>query len=631
MISVKSTFRKSNMLQNVDHSSRFKNLFLCSAFYWFNFIIIIIVMKIKNLISTLLIFSMVIQCSADIFDFKVTEIMYNPPDELPVNGSEFEFIEFKNTGSTFIDLSGLTLIAGISYSFSAGDGIDAGDFILLVSNITEFQNKYPGVTPFGQYTGRLNNAGENLRVAQGTDTIISIRFNDNLPWPVLADGNGFSMVPVDLNPVNNQNDAEDWRASASIGGSPGTDDGTPLAIPQILINELLTHTDLPDIDELEIYNPTNSTVDLSGWFLSDDRGNPRKFEFPAGTTISSNGYLRLDETDYNPGGTGFSFNRVGEWVFIFSADNMQELTGYSHGWDFGAQFNGTSFGIHTTSVNDMHFVAQSAQTFGGENAYPKVGPLVFTKIMYNPWPGDEEFLVIKNISNDNINLWSPIFPDSTWQVRGVSFSFPPGTSMDAGEEIVLTEVTASVFRTKHDLAPAMQVFQYFGQLQDNGERLLITATDNPDTNLMGIISVPRVVVDRVRYNDRAPWPISADGDGALLERLVNSDYGDDPANWQEGSTSFTGIEETGNLPRIEISPNPAAESIQIQGLEIGNEHILKIYNETGKQIFSEKLFRSTQDISLPDLSNGIYFWMVEKISFNFGNSVLEEGKLLIIQ
>jgi hypothetical protein len=43
--------------------------------------------------------------------------------------------------------------------------------------------------------------------------------------------------------------------------------------------------------------------------------------------------------------------------------------------------------------------------------------------------------------------------------------------------------------------------------------------------------VPYIVVDSVRYNDKAPWPPAADGSGASLQRLRPHHYGDDPINW----------------------------------------------------------------------------------------------------
>jgi hypothetical protein len=43
--------------------------------------------------------------------------------------------------------------------------------------------------------------------------------------------------------------------------------------------------------------------------------------------------------------------------------------------------------------------------------------------------------------------------------------------------------------------------------------------------------VPYIVVDEVRYNDKQPWPLSADGDGPSLQRRAPSDYGNEPTNW----------------------------------------------------------------------------------------------------
>lgn len=45
------------------------------------------------------------------------------------------------------------------------------------------------------------------------------------------------------------------------------------------------------VDWIELYNPTSETVDLSGWYLSDDADDPRFFEFPSGTTIAAGGTL----------------------------------------------------------------------------------------------------------------------------------------------------------------------------------------------------------------------------------------------------------------------------------------------------------------------------------------------------
>ena len=40
-------------------------------------------------------------------------------------------------------------------------------------------------------------------------------------------------------------------------------------------------------------------------------------------------------------------------------------------------------------------------------------------------------------------------------------------------------------------------------------------------------------IDRVNYDDKAPWPVEADGNGEFLKRLYNTLYGNDVINWMK--------------------------------------------------------------------------------------------------
>ena len=57
------------------------------------------------------------------------------------------------------------------------------------------------------------------------DTIIRADYNDRLPWPLEADGEGPSLVTTSTNPVGDQDDASFWTISAdNFCGSPGSDE-----------------------------------------------------------------------------------------------------------------------------------------------------------------------------------------------------------------------------------------------------------------------------------------------------------------------------------------------------------------------------------------------------------------------
>ena len=75
-----------------------------------------------------------------------------------------------------------------------------------------------------------------------------------------------------------------------------------------------------------------------------------------------------------------------------------------HGFEFGAQVNGVSFGRYVTSDGVEHFVTQHRSTLGAANAGPKVGPVVINEIMYAP-PGFgsnadtlDEYIELRNIT-----------------------------------------------------------------------------------------------------------------------------------------------------------------------------------------------------------------------------------------
>src|SRR4030095_9139997 len=106
-------------------------------------------------------------------------------------------------------------------------------------------------------------------------TILSITYNDRAPWPLAADGHGFSLVPRTGHPINSDLGIH-WRASGLTGGSPGADDPES-SVPIVLVNELVKRSEPPAVDWVELFNPNSQSVDVSDWFLSDDGGLPTKY------------------------------------------------------------------------------------------------------------------------------------------------------------------------------------------------------------------------------------------------------------------------------------------------------------------------------------------------------------------
>jgi len=459
---------------------------------------------------------------------KVTEIMYLPPPLGTNTSDDLEFLELKNTGTTTLDLSGLQFTDGITFSFTNGTRLAPGAFLVLAHNAGSFAQKYPGVTVNGIYTGRLDNGGEKLTLAHllGTN-VFSFSYNNAVPWPITPDGYGFSLVPRNF--TGDPDSAANWRASANLGGSPGADD--PLvSIAGIVINEILTHTDPPQIDAIELFNPTAAGVNIGGWFLSDDAAMPTQFRIPNGTTIPAGGFAVFYETNFNaqPGvPPSFALSSHGESLFLFSGDANTNLTGYSHSFDYSASANGVSFGRYVNSVGDEDWPAMSALTLDGSNSAPRIGPLVINEVMYHPALGYDEFVEIVNISSNAVTLYDPAFPTNKWKLSGLGYTFSNNVSVPAGGYLLVAPIVPATFRTKYSVPASVQIVgPYSGALQDSGERLRLERPDSPDTN-----GTFYIVVDEVRYNDKLPWPIGADGDGPSLQRSALNAYGNEPTNW----------------------------------------------------------------------------------------------------
>ena len=472
----------------------------------------------------------------------ITEIMYHPPDVGATSGSEYEFIEIKNVGSTTIPLFGMRFTAGIDYAFPAGASIDPAGFVVLAKNPTLFAQKYPGVPVLGGYgpSSSLDNAGETVTLSDVAGNVIfSVTYDDKAPWPTGADGGGSSLVPNYPNINPNPNDASNWRLSAAVGGTPGADDPAP-GLPKVQISELLANSVLPDVDAVELFNPETSPANIGGWYLSDDLVTPQKYRIPDNTVIPAGGYLVLYETAFNPGPgpNSFAFSQNGDEAVLSSADVSGNLTGYTEFVKFGASDPGVTFGRYTNTEASPRkfFLAQKTPTLGAPNAGPKIGPVVFTEIQYFPTGSSPEFLEIQNISNSPVPLFDPENPSDTWRVAGINFSLPTGITLQPGQFLLISGNSPAAFRAIYGLPDNVLVYGPFtpaGDLDNASEKITLQKPGTPFMETSGTLTVPYIDVEQVTY--AVSW--GGNGTGRSLERVLMYRYGDDKSIWRTSSAS----------------------------------------------------------------------------------------------
>jgi hypothetical protein len=490
---------------------------------------------------------------------RITEIMYHPLDTNDPNDPNKEYIELKNIGSGTINLNLVKFDKGVNFTFGPNT-LAAGQYILVVKDQNAFAAKYgTGRYIAGQYAGSLDNAGERIRLLDAVGgTILDFNYNDS--WRDITDGDGYSLTIInpsdsDLNDWGKKNS---WRASAYINGSPGWDDSNIIPNPgAIVINELLAHSHDTASDWIELKNTTTSAINIGGWYLSDNDSNLMKYRFATGTSIPANGYLVVYESS-NFGATSsdpgrlipFALSENGESACLTSAlDANGNFTGYREKEDFGASDTNVAFGrYYKASTNSHDFVSMSTNTPGAANSYPKVGPIVFTEIMYHPdWPAsgsysssEYEYIELLNASSSAVTLYDSNVSTPWKFTDGIDYTFPapPNTVTIAAGSKILVVRNVTAFKARYPSVSTGIIYgPYSGKLANDGEAIELSKPG--DVNDLGLRQYIRV--ERVDYSDGSHpngepcdvdlWPTGADGLGKSLTRTSATQYGNDPNNW----------------------------------------------------------------------------------------------------
>lgn len=198
-----------------------------------------------------------------------TTILINEVMPAPQATYTQEWVELYNPTSNVVDLSGYILddIAngGSSpYTLPTGTTIDANGFYVVYLN-----------------SAILNNSGDDVRLL--------------LPDGSVSDTFTYGTSAYDLSWAR-EVDGGTWLTTQVESPTPGvSNSGTTVnpSLPQeVMINEFLPAPQSVYTQEwVEIYNPTASPIDLSGYQIDDiENGGSSPYTIPMGTTIEANGY-----------------------------------------------------------------------------------------------------------------------------------------------------------------------------------------------------------------------------------------------------------------------------------------------------------------------------------------------------
>jgi hypothetical protein len=230
---------------------------------------------------------------------------------------------------------------------------------------------------------------------------------------------------------------------------------------------------------------------------------------------------------------------AGGSVFIFARSGGM-LTGYSHGWKYGATDAAFALGRVVDSTGAESLVPLAAPTPGVFAATPQIGPVIINEIWYHPPVGLFEAVELRNIGASAVAL-------DGWRLDGFAYTFPAASSIAAGGYALVVADDPAAFRARHNVPAATPIFGVApGTLENSGERLSL---ERPSTLTSGVF----VILESVRYNDKAPWPVTADGSGPSLQRISGSVLALEPTNWQGLGLTLGRANTTNTAPTVAIT------------------------------------------------------------------------------
>ncbi|MHA3770723.1 lamin tail domain-containing protein [Verrucomicrobiota bacterium sgz303538] len=518
-------------------------------------------------------------------DLAVTEVNYHPLEPTPaelaslpgITAEDFEWIELRNVGSRRVNLFEVQFLEGQPFKELklSPMSLAPGDFALVVKNRAAFQLRY-GVALSGKIAGEwgegvLGDGGETIRIlARDGTELLNFAYGTSGDWPGRADGKGSSIEYTGAGVSNTDfGNPLNWRSSSEIGGSPGVMGSGP--DNRVVINEVLSHSNLPRVDAIELRNMSTAPVDLSGWWISDagdvtSVNSFQQYRIPNGTVLPPGAYVVFTEVQFNPNGawnpnattpgpTEFAFDaHHGDDAWLIQADSGGNPVKFVDHVDFGAARPDESWGRWPDGTGRLYPMAsrtlldETSPTtprpgMGGPNSLPRVGPVLITEIEHSPSGGDTdlEFVEIRNTGTSVESL-------AHWRLRGeVDFDFGAGETLAPGTLAVLVPFSPadaareSAFRSHYAIPASVPLLGPWsvGDHLGSAGTLTLYRAEPPPVAEPGYY--PQTVEDEVRYSSVPPWK-TANG-GLSLNRRGVASPSDAASSWKVGEPSpgFTNV------------------------------------------------------------------------------------------
>ena len=244
--------------------------------------------------------------------------------------------------------------------------------------------------------------------------------------------------------------------------------------------------------------------------------------------------------------------------------------------------------------------------------------LVISEFNYRPLPpspteeaagfnerSDFEYIELTNIASSDIDLTNVQFS------AGVDFNFSDaltGVILPAGGRALLVNDFVAFTSRYPDVPESLIAGEFSGSLSNDGEAIELLAGDTTP-------------IRSFTYNDRAPWPTSADGDGyslVLINPTSNPDH-TEATNWRAS------VETNGNPGDTDSTTFPGPDPLA--DIDRDGTNALLEYALTSSDSIANDSLLPTSSITLADLGGGD----VETLSFVFLKNLEAEDLIYEVQ
>ncbi len=289
--------------------------------------------------------------------------------------------------------------------------------------------------------------------------------------------------------------------------------------PNLLVSEI-NYNPHPRIDGgewVELKNKSNTAIYLHQWKLRDE-SKYTAYKFPLLSKIPANGYAIVcaDTAKFKskyPSYAGQIFGNV-DYVLSNKADalyleNSQQQTvaqiNYIDSvWSSGADGEGYTLELINDNLplnNETSWTDACLGGSPGTSPGPCNYPILVSEINYNSafLSNAGEWIELRNTTNAPINI-------SNWYITNKDedkrVSIPNGTTIAPYSNLVVVK-DSNLFRQRFATIPILPIQLPFS-LSNGGDKFRVFAADSS-------------LRYSIRYNDNAPYPLDADGNGYTLE------------------------------------------------------------------------------------------------------------------